>query len=112
MMLKRIVMQVSGQVMARSTAAYIQLTTCLSRTVKRLHVRITQIYLSVLIRLHQLVQMVLSFKVLLVSLTTQAQSIKPVLITAKVKAIQIGLLLQTTARQTLLRVKALLKKGK
>jgi hypothetical protein len=107
----RIVMQASGQVMVQFTTAYIRLTTCLLNSAKRLHARITQIYLSVLIRLHQLVQMVLSFKVLLANLITAVQLIKAGLSTAKQTLIQTGLQLATTVRQTLQRVKALLKKG-
>jgi hypothetical protein len=111
-MFMRIVMQVSGQVMARFTAAYLQLTTCLLNSAKRLHVRITQIYHSALIQLLQLVQMVLSFKVLLANLTLVVQLIKAGLSTVKQTLIQTGLQLATTVRQTLQRVKALLKKGK
>jgi hypothetical protein len=112
MMLKRIVMQVSGRVMVLFTTACIQLTTCLSNSAKRLLARITQIYLSALIRLHQLVQMVLSINHLRVSLTTAVQSIKRVLSIVKSKAIQIGLRLQIIARQILQRAKVFLKKGK
>jgi hypothetical protein len=108
----RIVMQVSGQVTALFTTVYTRLTTCLLSSAKRLHVRITQIYLSALIRLHQLVQTVLSFKALLVNLITAAQLIKVGLITVKTKLIQTGLQLATTVRQTLQRVKARFKKGK
>jgi hypothetical protein len=100
----RIVMQVSGQVMARFTAAYLQLTTCLLNSAKRLHARITQIYLSVLIRLHQLVQTVLSFNRLRASLITAVQLIKAGLSTAKQTLIQTGLQLAITVRQTLQRV--------
>jgi hypothetical protein len=103
-MLMRIVMQVSGQVMARFTAAYLQLTTCLLNSAKRLHALITQIYLSVLIRLHQLVQMVLSFNHLRASLITAVQLIKAGLSIVKQTLIQTGLQLATTVRQTLQRV--------
>jgi hypothetical protein len=112
-MLKRIVMQVSGLVMVRFTTVYTQLMTCLSRTAKHLLALITQTYLSVLTLLNLLrVQIVLSFKAWVASLTTVVQSIKRVLSTAKTKAIQIGLQLQTTAHQILQRVKAQVKKGK
>jgi hypothetical protein len=110
-MLMRIVMQVSGRVMVQFTTAYIRLTTCLSNSAKRLHARIIQIYLSALIRLHQLVQMVLSFNRLRVNLITAVQLIKAGLSIAKQTLIQTGLQLATTVRQTLQRVKALLKKG-
>jgi hypothetical protein len=111
-MLMRIVMQVSGRVMARFTAVYLQLTTCLLNSAKRLHVRITQIYHSALIQLLQLVQIVLSFNRSRANLITAAQLIKAGLSIAKRTLIQTGLQLATTVRQTLQRVKALLKKGK
>ena len=112
-MLKRIVMQVSGLIMVRFTAAYIQLMTCLSRTAKHLHALITQTYHSALTPLNLLrVQTVLNFKAWVANLTTAGQLIKRVLFTAKAKAIQIGLQLQTTAHQILQRVKAQVKKGK
>jgi hypothetical protein len=112
MMLKRIVMQVSGLGTALCIRLWGWLITRLWNPVSSWLVSFTRKYLNVAHLLNRYARMVLSFKVLLVSLTTQVQSIKPVLITAKAKAIQIGLQLQTTARQTLLRVKALLKKGK
>jgi hypothetical protein len=110
-MFMHIVMQVSGRVMALFTTVYTRLTTCLLNSVKRLHARITQIYLSVLIQLHLRVQTVSSFSRLLVSLITVAQLIKTGLSTVKQTLIQTGLQLATTVRQTLHRVKALLKKG-
>jgi hypothetical protein len=113
MMLKRIVMQVSGLVMGQFTAAYLQLTTCLLKCVKRLLALITQTYHSALTLLNLLrVQIVLNFKAWVVNLTTAVQSIKRVLTTAKAKVIQIGLQLQTTARQTRRRAKPSRKKGK
>jgi hypothetical protein len=103
MMLKRIVMQVSGLAMARFTTAYLQLTTCLSRTAKHLLALTIQIYRSALTLLLPLVQTVSNFKAWVANLTTAVQSIKRVLSTAKAKAIQIGLQLRTTAHQILQR---------
>jgi hypothetical protein len=104
MMLKRIVMQVSGRVMAQFTTVYLRLITCLSRIAKHLLALITQTYLSVLTPLNLLrVQTVSSFKAWVANLTIAVQSIKRVLSTAKAKVIQIGLQLQTTAHQTLQR---------
>ena len=111
-MLKRIVMQVSGLVMVRFTAAYLRLTICLSKTVKRLLARITQAYRNVLTPLLPLAQTLPNFKAWAANPTTVEPSIKRVLSIVKAKAILIGLRLATTARQTLQRVKALFKKGK
>jgi ABC-type nitrate/sulfonate/bicarbonate transport system permease component len=111
-MLKRIVMQVSGQVMAQFTAVYLRLTICLSRTAKRLLALITQTYRNVRIRLLPLVQIVLSFKAWVASLITAAQLIKRVLITAKRRLIQTGSQLRTTVRQIRQRAKPPRKKGK
>lgn len=110
-MLKRIVMQVSGQVMVRFTTAYIQLTICLSRTVKHLLALITQISHSALTFLNPLAQTLSSFKAWVANRTTVVQSIKHVLCSAKAKAIHLGLQLQITAHQTLQRVLAVFKKG-
>jgi hypothetical protein len=57
------------------------------------------------------VQTVSSFSRLLVSLITVAQLIKAGIISAKQALTQTGLQLAITVRQTLQRVKALLKKG-
>jgi hypothetical protein len=112
MMLKLIVMRVSGLGTALCIRLWGWLITRLWNPVSSWLVRFTLKFQNAINRLRQYVQMALSFKVLLANLTTQVRSIKPVLITAKAKVIQIGLRLQTTARQTLQRVKALLKKGK
>lgn len=112
-MFKRIVMQVSGLVMVRFTAAYIQLTTCLLKTAKHLLALITQTYLSVLTPLNLLrVQIVLSFKAWAANPTTAAQLTKHVLTTAKHKLTQLGLQLQTTVRQILQRATTACKKSK
>jgi hypothetical protein len=111
-MLKRIVMQVSGLVMVRFTAVYLQLTICLSRTVKHLLARITQTYHSVLTPLLPLAKTLPSFKAWVVNLTTAVQSIKHVLSTAKAKVIQIGSQLRTTVLPTRRPAKPSRKKGK
>ena len=111
-MLKRIVMQVSGRIMAQFTAVYLRLTICLSRTVKRLLALITQTYHSVLIPLLSLAKTLSSFKAWAVNPTIAAPLIKHVLKRVATISGQIGLQLQTTAHQTLQRVKAILKKGK
>lgn len=111
-MLKRIVMQVSGQVMVRFTAAYIQLTICLSRTAKHLLALITQISHSALTPLLPLAQTLPSFKAWVANPTTQAQSTKQEPSTVKAKVIPIGSQRQTTAHQTRQRVKPSRKKGK
>jgi hypothetical protein len=112
MMLKRIVMQVSGLVMAQFTAVYLRLTICLSRTVKHLLALITLAYHNVLIKLHPLAQMLPSFKVWAANPTIAAPLIKRVLSIVKAKAIQIGLRLRIIARQTRQPVKPSRKKGK
>ena len=109
-MLKRIVMQVSGLVMVRFTAAYLRLTICLSKTVKLLLARITQTYRNVLTPLLPLAQTLPNFKAWAASPTTVEPSIKRVLSIVKVKAILIGLRLATTARQTLQRAVTAIKK--
>jgi hypothetical protein len=100
-MFMHIVTRVIGLLTALFTTAYTQLTVCLLRIAKRLHVLITQIYLSAQIRLHQLVQMGSSFNRLRVSLITAEQLIKVGLSTVKQTLIQTGLQLATTVRQTL-----------
>jgi hypothetical protein len=101
MMLKRIVMQVSGQVMAQFTVAYLLLTTCLLRTVKHLLALITQTYHSVLTLLNPLAKMLPSFKAWAVNPTTVAPSTKQGRSTAKAKATQTGSQRQTTVHQIL-----------
>ena len=111
-MFKRIVMQVSGRVMARFTTVYIQLTICLSRTVRRLLALITQIYHSALTPLLPLAKTLSSFKAWAANPTTVVQSIKLALKRVATISGQIGLRLATIARQTLQRAKASLKKDK
>ena len=111
-MLKRIVMQVSGIGMDQCTRLWAWLTTRLWNPVSNWLVSFTHKYLNVDCLLNQYARMVLSFRVLLVNLITQVQSIKLVLSTAKHKLIQIGLQLQKTVRQILLLVNQLFKKGK
>jgi hypothetical protein len=111
-MLKRIVMQVSGLVTVRFTAAYIQLTICLSRTVRRLLALITQLYHSALTPLLPLAKTLSSFKAWAANPTTVVQSIKLALKRVATISGQIGLRLATIARQTLQRAKASLKKDK
>jgi hypothetical protein len=109
-MLKRIVMQVSGQVMVRFTTAYLQLTICLSRTAKHLLALITQTYHSALTLLHPLAPIWWSFKAWAASLTTAAQSTKQGRSTAKAKATQIGSQLQITVHLILQRAATAIKK--
>ena len=111
-MLKRIVMQVSGLVMVRFTTAYIQLTICLSRTVKHLLARITLTYRNVLTQLLPLAKTLPSFKAWAASPTTVEQSTKQEPSTAKAKVIPIGSQQRTTAHQTRQRAKPSHKKGK
>jgi hypothetical protein len=110
MMLKRIVMQVSGQVMAQFTVAYLLLMTCLLRTVKHLLALITQTYHSVLTLLNPLAKMLPSFKAWAVNPTTVAPSTKQGRSTAKAKATQTGSQRQTTVHQILQRVATVIKK--
>ena len=99
-MLKRIVTQVSGQVMVRFTTAYLQLTICLLKIAKRLLALITQTYRSALTLLLPLARTLPSFKAWAVNPTTAAPSIKRVLSIVKAKVIQIGSQRQTTVHQT------------
>jgi hypothetical protein len=111
-MLKRIVMQVSGQVMAQFTTAYIQLTTCLLRTAKHLLALITQAYHSARAQLLLLVKTVLSFKVWPAKKTIAEPLIKAELTTAKAKVMDLGKQRVTTARRTRRHAKHQPKKGK
>ena len=99
-MLKRIVQQVSGQVMALYTQASLLVKEQLLPSASKLLVSITQAFQNVVKLFSQLVKTVLNIKALVASLITQVQSIKAALITAKAKALLIGQQLLTTVRPT------------
>jgi hypothetical protein len=111
----RIVMQLSGRGMALCTQVLGWLKERLLNPVKHLPASFTRLYRNA-VNLYLLnllrVQTVSSFNHLRVSLITAVQLIKAGLSIAKQTLIQTGLQLATTVRQTLQRVKALLKKGK
>jgi len=109
-MLKRIVTQVSGQVMDRFTTAYLQLTICLLKIAKRLLALITQTYRNVLTPLLPLARTLPNFKAWAVNPTTVAPSIKRVLSIVKAKATQIGSQLPTTVHQIRQRAATAIKK--
>lgn len=111
-MLTRIAMLLSGLNMARFTQAWASLTARLCKLANNLRVSIILASLSVVSLCSQLVKILLSFKASLVSLTTQAQSIKLALKHAATTSGLVGQQLVTTARQTLQHVKALFKRGK
>lgn len=100
-MLKRIVMQLSGRGMALSIQAWAWLKERLWHHAKRLRVSFILVFLSVANLFNQLVQTVLNIKVWRANLITAVQSIKAGLIIVQAKALQIGSLLATTARQIL-----------
>jgi hypothetical protein len=106
-----IVTRVIGLFTALFTTAYTQLTVCLLRIAKRLHVLIIQIYLSAQIRLHQLVQMGSSFKAWAVNQITAVPSTKQERSTAKPKATPTGSQPQTTVRRTRRPARPTRKKG-
>lgn len=109
-MLKRIVTQVSGQVMVRFTTAYLQLTICLLKIAKRLLALITQTYRNVLTPLLPLAQTLPNFKAWAASPTTVAPSTKQGRSTAKAKATQTGSQRQTTVHLILQRAATAIKK--
>lgn len=100
-MLKRIVMQVNGKIIALSSQVWALLTEQLWHPVSNLLASITQASLSAVNQFRNLLaQIALSFKALLVNLIIQVQLIKQGLINALRKAFQIGSQPQTTAPQT------------
>ena len=99
-MLKRIVQQVSGQVMALYIQASMWLKEQLLPSVKQLLASITQAFLNVASLFSQLVQTVLNIKVWLASRTTAAQLTNQEHINAKHLATQLGLQPQTIAVPT------------
>jgi hypothetical protein len=111
-MLKRIVMQLSGQITALFTQALVSLKALLSKLVNSLRVSITQAYQSVVNLLNPLALTLSKIKALLVSLTTQVQSIKLGLKLAATTSGQIGSLLRTIVAQIRQAVSLVLKKGK
>lgn len=111
-MLKRIVMQLSGLVMARFTQALASLKARLYKLVSNLRVSFILASLSVASLFNHLVKTLSNFNRFRVSLTTAVQLIKAGLITVKAKLIQIGLRLATTARKTRQPAKPSRKKGK
>jgi hypothetical protein len=113
-MLKRIVMQLRGKIIAPFIQALVLHKEQLLKRVSNWRVSITQASLNVGNLFNRLVQIALNFKVWLANLTIVAQSIKAALINAKVKLIQIGQQLLIIARRIRqLAITALLpKKGK
>jgi hypothetical protein len=98
-MLKRIVMQLRGKIIAPFIQALVLHKEQLLKRVSNWRVSITQASLNVGNLFNRLVQIVLNFKVWLANLTIVAQSIKAALINAKVKLIQIGQQLLIIARR-------------
>jgi len=106
-----IVTQLSGRIMARYSQALAWLKGLLLLLVSNLRVNYTQASLSVGNLWTLLAKILLSFKVLLANLITQAQLIKVGLKHVAITSGQIGQQLLTTARQILQRVLNLLKRG-
>jgi hypothetical protein len=107
----RIVMQVIGQIMARFTAVYMLMGELLLRLVSSLRASYILASLSVVNLWTLLAKTLLSFKVLLANLITQAQLIKVGLKHVAIISGQIGQQLLITVRQILRRVLNLLKRG-
>lgn len=96
-MLKRIVQQVNGLIMAQFITVYSLVKAQLLLLVSKLRVSITQAYQNVVSLLHRLPQLVLtmlSSNPLVVGLTKAVQSIKAALFSVKFSLIQIGSQLQ------------------
>lgn len=110
-MLKRIVMQVSGRLMALYIQALEWLKVRLLKPVNSLRVSFTQAYQSAVNLLPHLAKTLSKIKVLVVTLTTQASLIKQGLKLAVTTCGQIGLLLQTIVRQIRQLVAQAFKKG-
>jgi hypothetical protein len=109
-MLKRIVMQASGQMARLFTIVYTQLMICLLKLVKKLHVLIIQTYRNALTLLHPLAKTLPNFKVWVASQTTVAQSTKQEHSIAKAKVTPTGSQRQTIARPTRQRAVTAIKK--
>lgn len=111
-MLKRIVMLLNGLGMARFTQAWGSLMVQLWSHVNSLRASCIRVFQNV-VNLHLLLaKTLLSFRVLLANLTTAVQSIRLALKPVVTTSGQIGQQLLTTVRQTLQRVRDLLKRGK
>jgi hypothetical protein len=111
-MFMHIVTQLSGRITALFTQALASLKVLLCKLVNNLRVNITRAYQNVRnLHLLNLLRAQTGWKTnpLVVNLTTAVQSIKAAHTYAKAKLTQIGPLPLTIARQTLQRVKQLLK---
>jgi len=106
-----IVTQLSGRIMALYSQALVWLKELLLPLVSSLHVRYILVSLSVASLWTHLVKILLTFKVLLANLITQAQLIKVGLKRVSITSGQIGQQLLITVRQILQRVLNLLKRG-
>jgi hypothetical protein len=111
-MFSHIVTQISGRITVLYTQALVSLKALLSKLVNSLRVSFSQAYLSVVNLFNPFVQTLLKIKPLLVSLTTQVQSIKQGLKLVVTTSGQIGSLLQTTVAQIRQVVSLGLKKDK
>ena len=107
----RIVMQVLGRIMAQFLTVYMLIKERLLQLVNNLHAKFILASLSVGNLWTLLAKILLSFKVLLANLITQAQLIKVGLKHVVITSGQIGQQLLTTVRQILQRVLNLLKRG-
>lgn len=99
-MLKRIVMQASGQMARLFTIVYTQLMICLLKLVKKLHALIIQTFRNALTLIHPLAKTLPNFKAWVASQTTAAQSTKQEHSIAKAKVTPTGSQRQTIARPT------------
>ena len=106
-----IVTQLSGRIMALYSQALVWLKELLLPLVSSLRVRYILVSLSVASLWTHLVKILLTFKVLLANLITQAQLIKVGLKRVAITSGQIGQQLLITVRQILQRVLSLLKRG-
>jgi hypothetical protein len=106
-----IVTQLSGRIMALYSQALVWLKELLLPLVSSLRANYIQVSLSVVNLWTLLVKILLTIKVLLANLTTQAQLIKVGLKHVAITSGQIGQQLLTTARQIRQRVLSLLKRG-
>jgi hypothetical protein len=107
----RIVMQVLGRIMAQFLTVYMLIKERLLLLVNNLRVNYTQASLSVGNLWTLLAKILLSFKVLLANLITQAQLIKVGLKHVAITSGQIGQQLLIIARKIHQRVLSLLKRG-
>lgn len=109
-MFMHIVTQLSGRITALFTQALASLKALLCKLVSSLRVSITRVYQNVVNLFNPLAKTLSKIKALLVSLTTQVQSIKAGLKLAVTTSGQIGSLLLTTVRQIRQHVSQALKK--